>query len=457
MTQQRKLLLRILFPSLLIVLIGYLSIAFYYHTHFFSGSFINNIDYSGKTVKEIESNIADEMSTYTLTIEGRNELTDTISASDIKFHYVSEGQVQTLKDQQNEFLWPFSFFTQQQSQMQVRCEYNESLLIKCRDNLVFFKDNITTKPLNAEILYGDDGFYIHPETLGTTLNKETVLSALKDAIKACASSLSLENASCYISPSVLSSDESIQTALDVLRKYTDLTITYDFGDRTEVLDRSLLKDWVRIDENFQVTLDKQKVIDYVNFLGYYYTTFSSTRDFVRYDGKAIQVKGGDYGWIINRTEEVEQLYQLILDGKSMTREPVYSQFALSRDKNDIGNTYIEINLKKQHLWLFVDGKKIMDSKVVTGNISKDYATPSGIYAITYKERNATLVGQNYNSPVNYWMPFNKNIGFHDASWRDKFGGKIYKKKGSHGCVNMPPKKAKKLYESIQKGTPVVIY
>ena len=31
-----------------------------------------------------------------------------------------------------------------------------------------------------------------------------------------------------------------------------------------------------------------------------------------------------------------------------------------------------------------------------------------------------------------------NIGIHDASWRDTFGGTIYKTSGSHGCINVPP-------------------
>ena len=55
------------------------------------------------------------------------------------------------------------------------------------------------------------------------------------------------------------------------------------------------------------------------------------------------------------------------------------------------------------------------------------------------------------------MPFNGNIGLHDAIWRDSFGSDIYKKSGSHGCINMPYLKAKELYGEIAKGTPVICY
>ena len=74
---------------------------------------------------------------------------------------------------------------------------------------------------------------------------------------------------------------------------------------------------------------------------------------------------------------------------------------------------------------------------------------------TLKGKNAD--GTEYESPVTYWMPFNGGQGMHDASWRGTFGGTIYKYSGSHGCVNMPPKKAGKVYKTVEAGFPVVVY
>ena len=86
------------------------------------------------------------------------------------------------------------------------------------------------------------------------------------------------------------------------------------------------------------------------------------------------------------------------------------------------------------------GEEKVSTDCVTGNSSKGHDTPTGIYPINYLERDATLNGENYSSPVSYWMPFNGNIGLHDASWRSSFGGNIYKYSGSHGCVNLPSEK-----------------
>lgn len=109
-----------------------------------------------------------------------------------------------------------------------------------------------------------------------------------------------------------------------------------------------------------------------------------------------------------------------------------------------------------------DGQVVWEAPCVTGNVSKDYTTPAGIYSLTYKEKDRILRGKKqadgtyeYESHVDYWMPFNGGIGLHDASWRGKFGGTIYRTNGSHGCVNLPPAKAAALYELVYKGIPVL--
>ena len=82
----------------------------------------------------------------------------------------------------------------------------------------------------------------------------------------------------------------------------------------------------------------------------------------------------------------------------------------------------------------------------------------------YKEKDRILRGKKlpdgtyeYESPVSYWMPFNGGIGLHDASWRGKFGGQIYRTNGSHGCINMPVREAAIVYEHAYAGIPVICH
>jgi len=112
--------------------------------------------------------------------------------------------------------------------------------------------------------------------------------------------------------------------------------------------------------------------------------------------------------------------------------------------------------------MYVNGKCIVESPFVSGNVAGGYATPVGIYYLTYKTTNTFLEGYNgdgskYSSFVNYWMPFNGGIGLHDATWRSKFGGNIYLTNGSHGCINLPYSVAQKIYNNINTSIPIILY
>ena len=99
----------------------------------------------------------------------------------------------------------------------------------------------------------------------------------------------------------------------------------------------------------------------------------------------------------------------------------------------------------------------MDSDFVSGNLSKGHGSPTGAFSVTYTTTDAVLRGEDYATPVKYWMPFAGDVGMHDASWRKSFGGNIYKTNGSHGCINLPTSVAKTIYNTIEKGWPVLVY
>ena len=120
-------------------------------------------------------------------------------------------------------------------------------------------------------------------------------------------------------------------------------------------------------------------------------------------------------------------------------------------------TYIEVSIAQQHMWFYKDGKLMLDTDVVTGNADGECDTPTGNFSVESMARDTTLTGPGYSSFVNYWMGFYGGCGIHDASWRSSFGGDIYRGNGSHGCVNTPYEKVKKIYENVEYGTPVYVY
>ena len=79
-----------------------------------------------------------------------------------------------------------------------------------------------------------------------------------------------------------------------------------------------------------------------------------------------------------------------------------------------------------------------------------------MYSIKKKETDTFLSGEDYYVHIDYWMPFNGGIGLHDADWRSSFGGSIYEKNGSHGCINIPEEYTDDIYDNIEQGTRVIV-
>lgn len=126
----------------------------------------------------------------------------------------------------------------------------------------------------------------------------------------------------------------------------------------------------------------------------------------------------------------------------------------------LSTSLIIVDISDQKLYYSKNGSLLLDAPVVTGNKGTN-DTPVGSYVLkVYNKRtNINLIGINYNSHVNYWMPFIDNsIGFHDASWRtdNDYNNYTYTYNGSHGCINMQNNNAKILYENTIEDTAVII-
>ena len=119
------------------------------------------------------------------------------------------------------------------------------------------------------------------------------------------------------------------------------------------------------------------------------------------------------------------------------------------------NPYVEVDISDQTLWLYEDGDVKLEADVVTGKKAK-YDTRLGCHKIYSKEKGRYLTGSNYKVWVDFWMPFDRGQGLHDASWRKTFNKDDYLN-GSHGCVNLPPSKAGIIYQNVEEGYPIVVH
>ncbi|MDU3396844.1 MAG: L,D-transpeptidase family protein [Clostridiales bacterium] len=418
---------------------------------------INGMDVTGKTADEVKELIAAGVKDYELSLLLRGNGRETIKGTDIGLYTVFDGSLEEIIRQQNPYAWPRYLLKGPSYELKTMISFDEEGLSKTLSKLDCFDSSLAEAPRDACLsdYISGQGYTIVPETEGNQLDEAKVKEAVSRGVMKLAPELDLEVLGCYRTAAIRADNPALAAARDARNGYVNMTVTYIFGNKTQVLDGERIHQWL-VGNGDTVTLNGEMIADYVKELAREYNTAYTTRSFKTSYGNTIEVSGF-YGWRINQAAEVQELIRILESGESVTREPIYSQTAASRDGPDYGNTYAEVNLTAQHMFVYKEGELILESDFVSGNASKGYTTPPGLFGLTYKQRDAVLKGENYRSPVKFWMPFNGGIGFHDASWRSSFGGSIYKNNGSHGCINLPYAAAKTLFENVYAGMPVICY
>jgi hypothetical protein len=434
----------------------YLLISCYFANHFFFNTVINGANVSLKSHHDAEHFIKNYIKDYKLQLIERNGETEEITGQDVAMRVSSKNSISKIFNIQKSLNWAGSIFKKDKY-------YLNDLYVYKKDNLnrKINKLNCLTKgtvePQNADFKYANGFYEVIEEVYGNKIKKDKLIDTINIYISKGKTKLYLDKNLCYENPTyTLNSEKTIQTR-NLLNQYVATSITYKFDKVKEILDGSLIHQWLSVDNELEVALNKKEVMKYVKGLSKKYDTVGIPRKFKTSSGKSIEVKGGLYGWKINKDAEIEFLLETIRLGTVLEKEPIYLQKAFSREDNEIGNTYVEISITKQRLWFYKEGKLLTQGLVVTGNPNRGFATVVGTYMLNYKQRGATLAGPGYEVDVTYWMPFFGNMGIHDARWRHSFGGEIYKRRGTHGCVNAPLYLAKTIYENIEEGIPIIIY
>ena len=455
----------IFLTMLILVLVAAVGVYIYgmvfFKDHFFLHTTINGFDASQLTAEEVETKIAEVINKYGLEIEERGGNTETISASQINYHYVSKGEVQTFLHSQKLYEWPLYLKNQITYTFESSARYDEELLRNAIDQLNCLDETKVTKPKDAYIDYIDGKYQVMPEVEGNLLNKELLVSEIFRAVDFAEVKISLEDIDgMYLKPGKRQNDESMAETVRILNTCISTDLTYLFGEHTEKVDAQRIREWLSYDNEGNVELDEDAVRNFVTEMADKYDTANKPRTFQSHSGEEVTVSGGSYGWLMDQEATYDYLVDAIWAGNTGETYAEYAQTAVSWSNSDLGDSYVEIDMGSQHVWLYMDGEEVVSTDCVTGLASDpSRKTPEGTYTLYYKESPSVLKGENneYETKVTYWMPFNDGIGLHDASWRSSFGGTIYQTDGSHGCVNLPPAAAKEIYDRVYDGIPIICY
>lgn len=443
------------------ITLGVLALVYLIGVWRFSNAFMPNTYVDGynavnQSISSLEEKIGDETSKRAVTIEGADGQSLEVKASDIGFTFDKSIDFDKIIKDQNPWTWPVSFFGERRD-FDSGYTYDKQKLASVISSSPFVKSANIIEAKNAEAVYDGNQFVIQEEVYGTHVNEAALQDAVITALANNQTDISLEDQKLYYQPSITKEDKTLKSSVDKLNQNLSTVITYDFGDKKETLDKNTFASWLHTDDHGNVTVDESKAAAYVEELADKYDTLYTYRPFKTSGGSTIDVFAEGYGWEIDQDEETNELISLLESGTSQEREPVYAVEGADRSlSNAVGGTYVEISIPDQTMWLYENGNRVLSTPITTGTAGQ-YDTPRGLYQVAYKSTNVTLRGEDYASPVTFWIPFNGGIGIHDASWRTNYGGNYYLTGGSHGCINTPYDAVATIYSAVDAGTPVVVY
>ncbi len=438
-----------------------------YHsrTHFAANTIINGYDVTDMTVSDVEKAIDQRIHESKITLAFREGQTETITGSDFDYGYAPDGQVQSILDGQNPFLWFTGLFNKTEYSITTPIDYSNEYLTLALEALPEMQYENMSAPVDAYVTYGEDSFIVREEDYGTQLHKQTFIADMIDYLDHSAgNSVTIDVESLYQAyedPTIFQDNQKLHETADSLEELCGASITYNLPDGSKkTLDGNTLRTWLSTDENGSYYKDDEdweaNLEDYVAQLAKELDTSGQDRQFQSTLRGTVTVEGGTFGNVVDQSSEAQQLAGELSTHTVTSREPKF----ICREAEDggIGNTYVEVDMANQHVFVYVDGRRVMDSDCVTGMMTSSRMTPEGTFYINNKSRNTQLVGADYVSYVSYWMSFyGSGYGLHDASWRGSFGGSIYYYGGSHGCVNLPYSFVSQLYEVAYVGMPVVTF
>ncbi len=483
-----RFLLMFLLGGLFLGLLGLLALTMYYRSNFPVNTWINGVYCTGKSIEQINEELVNAQEASVITIVDAdcvNWEIDMLAAgirpdfSDALKSYLRKNAsvfwMDNLKKPVSSNLVPGKYVAE------------EEKLLACFQELPFVAQE-REKPEGVRVSLSPEGFVLQDGNTNR-LNVQKACDYLSDCLAKGQTLIDLSAGECY--------EDLADSALD--KRQRDIweqvegfiargsRIVYDMGAEQIPLTPAVLSGLLvtgtdgcpALDDEGHIVLDEEKVLSWVDALAEDYDTCGMEKEFQSTRGDIVTVSYVTYGTKLDR--EAEKTYLLgALQGHAGGQPsdtgqtgqdtagpdaaggtdmhvPAYIQEGYVRGLDDIGDTYIEIDMSQQRMYYYAKGKLELETDIVTGNTGRRMGTPQGINYVHAKQRNQTLRGADYESFVKYWVPVVGNIGIHDASWRGSFGGQIYQTNGSHGCINTPSGNMSQLYDMLEVGMPVIMF
>lgn len=447
-------------PVIIVVVVlmgGYVMGVLFFSNNFLPQTTINNVPSGGKDIGYVKQKI-DKISGDKIVITGRDGVAAEIALADIEYtESFDMEKLATIKTEQNGLLWPVKLVGEKNYVLIPSVEYSKEKLARILDNMDIVTGASIVEPKDAYIKFDNGKYELVPEVMGNKINIEALKKAVTEALANGINQIDLNETNCYVYPKVYSDSGEIKSVMEKLDRIYSLSLVYDFDDRKVMVSYDTIAPWL-VYEDGQLEINENEVRKFIEGLAREYDTLRTDRQFQTTRSGVITMGGGNYGWQTDIATSTAQLIEAINVGESKTIQPAYTTYGFSRKTDDIGKTYVEIDLTTQHMWYYIDGVLFVETDIVSGKPDGERDTPTGIFKLLSRETDRFLTGEDYRLHVNYWLPITwSGVGIHDSYWQTTYGGDHYLVYGSHGCLNTPEKVVAQIYENIKIGTPVLVY
>ena len=446
-----------------------------YSKQFFPNTTCGPIDVSGMTFEQAKAEFAKSGKEYVASVTGQG-LDFKVGPDDVAMEFNGDGVVDSAREAMNPLAWPLEVFSEHDLSGTAGISLDESLLSDFTKDQIdaFNASHQAAEDARIEYSAGSHSFEVVPEVYGEQIDEKVAFETVKACMLSRAAECQMPDKA-VIQPAVKASDEDIvsgaESANDILGVDITLTSKLKKDGPAASLGSDTLAEWITFDDKHRASLSEDSVAQWAASVASPLTNVGATRSYTRPDGKQVTIGGGSFGCSTSKDETIKAVSAAIKEKKTGSIElaTVCSGDQAPEGSPNEWGAYVDVDVTEQRARFYdAGGAVIWESGIISGNPTHGNATPGGIWFLNAKQPGTTLLGRRlasgereYETHVDYWMPFEGNlVGFHDAPWQasGNFGSpEAYRSVGSHGCVNLPVGAAASLYSLITVGTPVIVH
>lgn len=442
-----------------LVMLYFVGVAVFWNKFGFR-TYVNGDSVTLLTSDDVVLDVLNSKNANTVVLLRRGGSKETVPFSRLGIYYVINNN---LSVSESPFLWFASVFHDTNYTLLTTLDYDYDKLVDGVSKLDCVSSDYVLPASDSYVSLQEDGTCtVVTEFSGTEINIDKLTNVICESVQAGEFSIDLEETGCYVNDLIRKQNLDYEVKTDVISsmslKLNDDTIV-DIPD--DVINSSIYS----LDDKRYIRYPL--VYSYVKALAEKYNTVGMTRQFTTRDGDVISLKPSSsdnyLGWDMDIVDTAIDVCRSLADGSSSVVDATWSSKGVTfGDSTDIGDTYIEISIDKQHMWVYHNGDLLLDTDVTTGKDVDGMRTPTGLYHTLDWNTEYTMHGSYGTAFSHYFIRVTSaGVGIHDSSWRSTYGSDYYKTDGSHGCINTPFDKVDLLYKSLVSESksiiPVIIY